>query len=141
MCAAQLYVGAWTALTTAFAGRGVGGGEGGGEGGGDGEADGGFHGGLIYLYVAPRAPLETSSMAIEGALGRISARISAALAHVLGISEAEIRSRRYDLGTEISLALLLSGGGALPALPSTCGCCADGSLLQPSQRRALCELV
>ena len=43
-------------------------------------------------------------------------RISVALAHVLGISEAEIRSRRYDLGPEISLALLLSGGGALPAI-------------------------
>jgi hypothetical protein len=56
----QLYLGAWAALTTAFAGRGVGGGEGGSEGGGDGEADGGFHGDLIYLYLAPRAPLETS---------------------------------------------------------------------------------
>ena len=112
----QLYLGAWAALTTAFAGRGVGGGEGGGEGGGGGEADGGFLGDLIDLYVAPRAPLETSSVAIEGALGRISVRISVALAHVLGISEAEIRSRRYDLGTEISLALLLSGGGALPAI-------------------------
>ena len=118
LCAAQLYVVAWTALTTAFAGRGVGGGEGGGEvggdGGGDGESDGGFHGDLIY--VAPRAPLERASAALEGALERISERISVVLAHVLGISEPEIRSPRYDLGPDFSLALLLSGGGALPAI-------------------------